>query len=363
VDAVQRLSLTRSVAGVQEVVRSAARTLVGSEGATFVLRDGECCYYADEDAIAPLWKGRRFPLTACISGWSMLNRQAVVIPDIYADKRIPHDAYRPTFVKSLVMVPIRSLDPIGAIGTYWATNHSASEAEVAVLRALADSTAVAMERAAVLDLMESDRAREEEFHRQAMTDELTGLANRRAFMLLAEHQVERLRRSGLSAAVLFIDMDGLKTVNDEHGHAAGDLALQRLAEVLKRALRAEDVVARLGGDEFAVMVAGPHVYPSEVVGRLRVAAGGSGGFSVGAALYRPRGDSRRSPGGSGRRHVHRQSGSQSRSQPTSHLVAACCWIQRATEAGSARSGAALLARLISTGHANDESAGRPTSHQ
>src|SRR5262249_56843927 len=54
-------------------------------------------------AIAPLWKGQRFPMSACISGWSMLNRCPAVISDIYADSRIPHDAYRPTFVKSLVM--------------------------------------------------------------------------------------------------------------------------------------------------------------------------------------------------------------------------------------------------------------------
>ncbi len=50
----------------------------------------------------------------------MLNRQIAVIPDIYLDPRIPHEAYRPTFVKSLVMVPVREADPIAAIGAYWA---------------------------------------------------------------------------------------------------------------------------------------------------------------------------------------------------------------------------------------------------
>jgi GAF domain-containing protein len=70
------------------------------------------CYYADEDAISPLWKGQRFPLSACISGWAIINRQSVVIEDIYADERIPHDAYRPTFVKSLAIVPIRTLEPM-----------------------------------------------------------------------------------------------------------------------------------------------------------------------------------------------------------------------------------------------------------
>src|ERR671918_520465 len=98
--AVQELSLARAVEDVQNVVRVAARKLAEADGATFVLRDGDRCFYADEYAIAPLWKGQRFPLSACISGWAMLNRQSVAIDDIYADPRIPHEAYRPTFVKS-----------------------------------------------------------------------------------------------------------------------------------------------------------------------------------------------------------------------------------------------------------------------
>src|SRR5262245_19561434 len=145
IDAVQRLSLARDLATVQEIVRRSARRLTGADGATFVLRDADRCHYVDEDAISPLWKGQKFPLEACISGWSMLNRKSAVIEDIYADDRIPHDAYRPTFVKSLVMVPIRTLDPIGAIGTYWATTRQPTEEEVQLLQALADTTAVALE--------------------------------------------------------------------------------------------------------------------------------------------------------------------------------------------------------------------------
>lgn len=93
VQAVQELSLARSLPDIQRIVRTAARELTGCDGATFVLRDNGMCYYADEDAIAPLWKGSRFPLEICISGWAMLNRQAAIIPDIYLDNRIPHAAY------------------------------------------------------------------------------------------------------------------------------------------------------------------------------------------------------------------------------------------------------------------------------
>ena len=133
---------TRTLAEVADVVRKAARRISGADGVAFVLRDNEQCWYFDEDAIGPLWKGKRFPLTACISGWAMLNRQTVIIPDIYLDDRIPHDAYRPTFVKSLVMVPIRQTDPVGAIGTYWAKNRLPSEEELSILQALDQAGAI-----------------------------------------------------------------------------------------------------------------------------------------------------------------------------------------------------------------------------
>lgn len=155
VDAVCRLASAQSLEDIAEIVRSAARALVSADGATFVLRDNGSCYYLDEDAIAPLWRGRRFPMEACISGWAMLHKQSVAISDVYADPRIPHDAYRPTFVRSLTMSPIRTVEPIGAIGTYWADHHEATPTERRLLQALADSTAVAMESVRVLEELEA----------------------------------------------------------------------------------------------------------------------------------------------------------------------------------------------------------------
>lgn len=145
IDAVQHLSAAQTVLDVQAIVKTAARRVTGADGACFVLRDEGKCYYADEDAIAPLWKGRRFPMETCISGWVMLNRQPALIPDIYLDPRIPHDAYRPTFVRSLAVVPIRSLGPVGAIGVYWAETACPTPTEVRWLQSLADSTALALE--------------------------------------------------------------------------------------------------------------------------------------------------------------------------------------------------------------------------
>jgi len=144
VEAVERLAATRSIPEVIDVVRQTAREVSGADGITFVLRDGDQCHYVDEDAIAPLWKGKRFPMSACISGWVMLNGEMAAISDIYADPRIPHDSYRPTFVKSLVMTPVKAPEPIAAIGAYWSETRDFDESELVVLEALARSTAAAL---------------------------------------------------------------------------------------------------------------------------------------------------------------------------------------------------------------------------
>lgn len=158
VGVVQALSQARTVDNVTAIVRDAARNLTGADGASFVLRDGDQCYYADENAITPLWKGSRFPMSACVSGWVMEHAQSTVIEDIYADPRVPADAYRPTFVKSMAMVPIRRSGPIGAIGNYWSTRHAASPQEMAILQALADTTSVALENVSLLERL-SDQVR------------------------------------------------------------------------------------------------------------------------------------------------------------------------------------------------------------
>ncbi len=206
IGAIQELSLARDLDAITAIVRRTARELTGADGATFVLREGNLCHYVDEDAIGPLWKGRCFPADTCISGWAMINRQAVAIDDIYADERIPVDVYRPTFVNSLVMVPIRTVDPIGAIGNYWAAAHSASRDEVGQLQALADATAVAMERVQLYQELEQ-RVRERTAELEAVNRRLTAEVQERreAEQTLQSKEMEtrrvRLERDQLAGVV------------------------------------------------------------------------------------------------------------------------------------------------------------------
>ena len=89
---------------------------------------------------------------------------------------------------------------------------------------------------------------------QAVTDALTGLHNRRGFNQALENALSRIDRSGKRMAVLYLDLDGFKRINDSLGHAAGDQVLRRVAEQLKTCLRPYDVLARMGGDEFTALL-------------------------------------------------------------------------------------------------------------
>ena len=140
-----RLKSAQTLEDIIELVRKTARSVCSADGVTFVLRDGRQCHYVEEDAIGPLWKGQRFPMEMCISGWAMLNEQTAVIEDIFVDPRIPHDAYRKTFVKSLIMAPAGK-DPMAAMGAYWSERRKPSPREVAAIEAMANAVGDAMKR-------------------------------------------------------------------------------------------------------------------------------------------------------------------------------------------------------------------------
>jgi diguanylate cyclase (GGDEF)-like protein len=99
----------------------------------------------------------------------------------------------------------------------------------------------------------------------SLVDELTGLYNRRGFLTVAGQALDRARERGAPVLVFYMDMDDFKRINDRHGHAVGDVALQVVADVLRATFRESDVIGRIGGDEFvAFAVHGVGMDPSAI---------------------------------------------------------------------------------------------------
>jgi diguanylate cyclase (GGDEF)-like protein len=137
----------------------------------------------------------------------------------------------------------------------------------------------------------------QQVRQMAVLDELTGLNNRRGFVLVCQHLWQVANRNGKRLALLFLDLDGLKQINDGYGHAQGDRALVDMADILRHTFRKADVLGRLGGDEFVVLLAeGSSEGAARALERLRA---GIDGFnqqtarpyrlsaSVGLSWYEP----------------------------------------------------------------------------
>lgn len=125
------------------------------------------------------------------------------------------------------------------------------------------------------------KATEEHMQRLAHYDPLTDLPNRTLFYQILDHELAGARREGQPVALMFVDLDEFKPVNDRHGHAVGDLLLRQVAQRLARAIRQSDVAARIAGDEFVVML--PH-FQSPEESRAQAAAIGE---KIRAALAEP----------------------------------------------------------------------------
>ena len=148
----------------------------------------------------------------------------------------------------------------------------------------ANALAVVLNVARHRTMSRMEQAREE-VHRLATTDELTGVANQRGFLEVGRSLTEAADEEDPDLTIVYVDVDGLKLVNDVHGHSAGDAMIQTVAKVLRRTFRPEDTVARVGGDEFAVLVVGgTPVLAHDLITRVNERLGEAGvSASIGVA--------------------------------------------------------------------------------
>jgi diguanylate cyclase (GGDEF)-like protein len=183
-----------------------------------------------------------------ITGWATRHREAVLCNQAHLDPRVRTVPGTPMEPEALICVPLIARDQIkGALNIYREGDGVAfSETEFEIAKRFGDAAALALDNAEI-------RARLEH---QARTDSLTGLFNHSVFYERLRHSLQESSRTHMPLAVLMLDIDDFKQVNDVHGHAVGDELLRFLAEALRAIVRPEDVICRLGGEEFAVLMDG-----------------------------------------------------------------------------------------------------------
>jgi diguanylate cyclase (GGDEF)-like protein len=182
-----------------------------------------------------------------ITGWAIDHCEPQLVNDAHLDPRMKTVPGTPDEPEALISVPLVARGAVkGALNVYrLGTEARFSEEEFELAKRFGDAAALALDNAQVRAALEL----------QAQTDSLTGLYNHRYFHDRLRSELNRASRTHDSIAVLMLDIDDFKRVNDIHGHGVGDAILVELTELLQGTVRASDVVCRLGGEEFGVIMA------------------------------------------------------------------------------------------------------------
>jgi len=187
-------------------------------------------------------EGLVIPLGKGVTGRAAQTGETIVVNDLAAEAD-----YIPgvSGARSEIAVPlVVEGRVIGVLNSEALDANAYSHDQVRMLSVIAQQAAVVLRTAQL----------HAETWRLSITDPLTGVFNRREYIRRLEDHLLRAKRYGESLAVVFLDLDHFKSLNDHHGHDAGDLALQQVAEALRRAIRDSDTMARIGGEEFAVLL-------------------------------------------------------------------------------------------------------------
>jgi diguanylate cyclase len=263
--------------GVMETAAEGALGLTRGEGACIELLDGDDVVCRGVAGIAANYHGLRLKADGTITGECFRTGQTLICTDSEVDTRVNRDACRMVGARSLIAVPLlHGGDVKGVLLVYSTTVHDFEGDEAQLLALLANMLGAALARAELLKQLTD----------LAVTDELTGLPNRRAWYRQLDLALARAGRTGQPISVLMLDVDGLKHVNDHKGHTVGDRLLEAVSRLWTSELRSTDLLGRIGGDEFGVILelTGPAT-ALEVIARLDHSLAGHHSASTGVAVW------------------------------------------------------------------------------
>jgi diguanylate cyclase (GGDEF)-like protein len=242
---IARLGL--DLGSVMALIAERAQTITEASGAVVELVEGDDMVYRAVAGDAAGMLGVRLTREASLSGLCVESEETLRCDDSDVDPRVDREACRRVGLRSIVVVPlIHEGDAVGALTVFSPEVAAFDDGDARVLALMSELIAAAM--------FHATRFGVDELFRQATTDQLTGLANRALFMDRLRHAIASSFRTQRRLAVLMLDMEGLKPINDTFGHRAGDAAIAEMARRIASELRQSDTVARIGGDEFAYLL-------------------------------------------------------------------------------------------------------------
>lgn len=220
--------------------------LVGATGAVIELTDSDDMVYRAASGIASDYLGLRLKAASSLSGLCIKSRTALVCIDSETDHRVDIEACRKIGLRSMLVLPLNHLGvTAGVLKVMSPIINQFGEEETFILELLTESVASMMFLA--------ERYDRNALFIKATRDGLTGLANKAFFMDRLRTTLLTRSKSSDSTAIFICDLDGLKLINDNHGHRIGDVAIQQFANCIRRVTRELDTVARIGGDEFGII--------------------------------------------------------------------------------------------------------------
>lgn len=233
--------------GVMTFVAECAQSLTGAKGAFVELAEGDEMVYRAAAGTTEGLLGLRLKRRGSLSGLCVESGEILRCDDAETDGRVDKEACRKVGLRSMVVTPLsHNGTAVGVLKVASPAVGAFNDEDVHLLNLMSELIAAAMFHAVKY---ESD-----ELYRQATHDAMTGLANRALFFDRLRQCLAQAKRYAEHVGLLNLDMDGLKAINDNYGHRAGDAAIKEVATRLVRASRHSDTVARLGGDEFAVIL-------------------------------------------------------------------------------------------------------------
>jgi diguanylate cyclase (GGDEF)-like protein len=235
------------LSGVVNAVVDRIPTITNAEGAIVEYAEGEEMVYRGAGGITRSLLGTRVKREASLSGLCVRKGQILRSDDTLIDPRVDRGPCELAGIRSMVVAPLmHDGSTVGVVKIVSTATYAFTARDVRVLELMSELIAAAMYYAA--------RSETNALYQQATHDSLTGLANRSLFFDRLRNRISSGRRQIEPLAILVIDMDGLKLVNDNYGHRTGDAAIREMALRISRIPRKSDIVARLGGDEFGVIL-------------------------------------------------------------------------------------------------------------